>query len=256
MKNIIILGSGRSGTSMTGGLFSESGYFMGNKLIPPRDANPKGFYEDREINDLNEEILDTYLPSRPKIRFFGRFIFRERFFHSQKWLARVPLEAEMHAPPKTKKKIKNILDNQPYCFKDPRFSYTYDIWRPYLLNVVNICVFRHPLVTARSVLKEVQKVDHLRKKVKMNVSIALEMWKLMHLHILEKHSKEGDWLFVHFDQILNGTAFDDLEKFTGAEVDKSFPDPNFKRSKKIDTKLDEKIEKIYLRLCERAGYEE
>lgn len=147
MKNIIILGSGRSGTSMTGGLFSESGYFFGNNLIPARNANPKGFYEDREINDLNEQILDTYLPKRPRIRFFGRYIYRDRLFHSQKWLARVPLDVNLSLPDITKERIEELVAKEPFCFKDPRFSYTYEQWRPLLKNAVNICVFRHPLET-------------------------------------------------------------------------------------------------------------
>ena len=50
VKNCLILGSGRSGTSMIAGILHKAGYFMGDNLYPPRSANPKGFFENWEIN--------------------------------------------------------------------------------------------------------------------------------------------------------------------------------------------------------------
>lgn len=46
MYNIIILGSGRSGTSMMAGTLAKAGYFMGERLLPRNNANPKGFSND------------------------------------------------------------------------------------------------------------------------------------------------------------------------------------------------------------------
>jgi hypothetical protein len=62
MRNCIILGSGRCGTSMAAGCLAKAGYFMGEQLLPPRSANPKGLFEDEEINDINEQILAAYCP--------------------------------------------------------------------------------------------------------------------------------------------------------------------------------------------------
>jgi len=45
MKNIIILGSGRSGTSMVAGTLSNKNHFMGDDLLSPHEkSNPKGFF--------------------------------------------------------------------------------------------------------------------------------------------------------------------------------------------------------------------
>ena len=55
-NNIIILGSGRSGTSMVAGLFRNCGYYMGDNYILPRESNPKGFFEDSEINNIQRII--------------------------------------------------------------------------------------------------------------------------------------------------------------------------------------------------------
>ena len=62
MKNIFITGSGRRGTSMLAGLFSQAGYFFGDKLYPPREANPKGFFERPEdaymelVREVNSQL--------------------------------------------------------------------------------------------------------------------------------------------------------------------------------------------------------
>jgi hypothetical protein len=54
MRDCIVLGSGRSGTSMVAGALAKAGYFMGDRLYPARDANPLGFFEAPEINSINE----------------------------------------------------------------------------------------------------------------------------------------------------------------------------------------------------------
>ena len=56
MYNCLILGSGRSGTSMAAGVLAKSGYFMGRNLIPPRPANPKGFFESEQITDVKKRL--------------------------------------------------------------------------------------------------------------------------------------------------------------------------------------------------------
>ena len=50
---IIVVGVGRSGTSITAKILHELGVFMGNTFVPPDDTNPDGFYEDIEFMFLN-----------------------------------------------------------------------------------------------------------------------------------------------------------------------------------------------------------
>lgn len=59
--NCLILGSGRSGTSMLAGILHQAGYFMGDKLHKPELSNPKGFFEWMTINQINEQILAAYV---------------------------------------------------------------------------------------------------------------------------------------------------------------------------------------------------
>jgi hypothetical protein len=48
-KSILVLGSGRSGTSLASGILSKAGYYMGENLMPATHTNPKGFFESFDI---------------------------------------------------------------------------------------------------------------------------------------------------------------------------------------------------------------
>lgn len=53
----IVLGVPKGGTSVTAGILNHIGVAMGASLRPADDRNPRGFFEDLEINALNDEIL-------------------------------------------------------------------------------------------------------------------------------------------------------------------------------------------------------
>ncbi len=249
MHNILILGSGRSGTSMVTGTLAKAPYYMGSRFVPPRDSNPKGFFEDHEINDINEAILKRVVPHRP--RYIGRILFRKRLGYMQKWLARVPLHANIPSWPGIEQRIRRAVQSEPFCFKDPRFSYTLPVWRPFLRHTRFICVFRHPASTAHSIVKEARK-PYLRR-LNIDYEIALDIWKQMYLHILRKHRSQGEWLFIHFDQVLTPEGLDRLEEFTGAKVDRSFPDPTLRRSA-VTGHISPDLRSIYEELCSLADY--
>ncbi len=62
----LILGAGRSGTSMVAGSLSQSGYFMGDNQIGSEQGNPKGLFEDEEIDGINAALLSLVVPKRPR----------------------------------------------------------------------------------------------------------------------------------------------------------------------------------------------
>ena len=252
MRNCLILGSGRSGTSMVAGTLAQAGYFMGDHLYPSRHSNPKGFFEDPEINGINETLLAQVLPKRPPL--LGNWFFRDRPTQGQRWLARVSLDTSIPSSPAITKRIQAIVANEPYCLKDPRFSYTLPVWRPLLSNGVFVCVFRDPPSTAISTLKECSSVTYLRG-LSISFQQALEVWTLMYKHILEIHRLEGPWLFLHFNQVIDGDGLDRLEALTGAVVDRSFPDCSLRRSSSSQA-VPEETRQIYQRLCELAAYED
>jgi hypothetical protein len=264
MKNIIIMGSGRSGTSMVAGTLSKAGYYMGDKLWEARDANPKGFFEDIEINDLNARLLEQVIPQRIYIRGFKRLGIKPRYLRrqypirSQMWLASVPIHKDIHPISDITERIQYFVGKAPFCFKDPRFSYTLPVWRPYLKDTVFVCVFRDPASTAKSVLKECDSLPHLRHPItgiKMNWERAINMWVLMYQHILEKHYKQGKWLFMHFNQALTEEGLESLEQFAQVPVDKAFPESRIRRTFSTEPVSKQALD-TYQRLCSLANYQE
>lgn len=259
MYNIIVLGSGRSGTSMVTGTLAKAGYYMGEQFWEARDSNPKGFFETKEINGINEEILDPLVPSR--LHLFGKTFLRQRPRKWDRWLAVVPVNTKIQSSPEINQRIEEATKEEPYCFKDPRFSYTLPAWKPYLKNEVYICVFRDPASTASSIVKECQETPKLRdpkKGVKISWKRALQIWNSMYSHILQNHynSKEQDkWLFIHYNQAVTEEGLKKLEAFTGASVDYSFPDPSIRRSFSSDS-VPHYILRNYQKLCQLANYYE
>jgi hypothetical protein len=252
MHNCIIMGSGRSGTSMIAGTLAQAGYFMGENLYPPRDSNPKGFYEDPEVNNINETLLSSVLPKRPPI--LGKWFFRDRPKYSQYWLARLPVSVKIQTNSRVDSRIQGIISKEPYCLKDPRFSYTLPVWRQFLKNEVYICIFRDPSSTVASILKECRSMDYLRD-LSIDYFDALEVWNLMYSHILDIHQHKGCWLFIHYNQIIDGNGLDKLEAFTGAKVDRSFPDSNLRRTIS-NSPMTEYVKRTYKKLCDLASYDD
>ncbi len=219
MKNVIIVGSGRSGTSMVIGLFAKNRPNMGGKLYPPDKYNKKGYFEASEKIHLNENLLEPAMDAPLK---------SGNSSNGQRWLGVLENIDSIPSTRPLKNKIKELVRNIPFCYKDPRFSYTLQQWCPHFENTVFICIFRDPNATAKSI------VDFCKRKkltlVNMKYKKAFQVWACMYTHILETHSKKGDWLFLHFNQLFDEQSLFSLEDHTDAIVDRYFPDPNLSHS--------------------------
>ena len=58
-KLIVVLGMHRSGTSAVIKALSCMGVSLGDNFMPAGIDNPKGFFEDKAINQLNIEMLEA-----------------------------------------------------------------------------------------------------------------------------------------------------------------------------------------------------
>jgi len=236
---------------MVAGTLANSGYFMGENLLPPRHSNPKGFFEDPFINEINEEILSNVefgLIDKINRDLSGRY-----FTDGQRWLENLTKSARLRSSKNIEEQILKAVSNSPFCYKDPRFSYTLPLWQPFLVDTVFICVFREPSLTAQSILKECNDMEYLQS-VDMSFAYALEVWYSVYTSILRQHTKHGEWLFIHYSQIFNVEGISKIESITNAIADKSFPDIKLKRTTS-QVPVDNKYCKIYSRLCELASYE-
>lgn len=135
IPSLIVLGSGRSGTSMFTGALAKSGYNLGENpnYLGCNKSNPKGFFEDLEVNTINEDILKKSLfdiPEKLRSRFFPAYT-----FYRARWLSRMPLNYSPRSDKEIDQRIQKVVSQVPFCFKDPRFSYTLPIWQNFLLKI-------------------------------------------------------------------------------------------------------------------------
>lgn len=251
--NVIILGSGRSGTSVTTHLLAESGMHLGRRLLPANEGNPNGRFEDVEVNAINEEILAKVVPRRPPL--IGDWLFRHIPVKYQRWLAAVPVSKDCVGDEAIESRIRSVVDEQPFCFKDPRFCYTLPVWRPFVSNVKCVCVFRHPVATARSMVKEHDQEPAMKDSLTFNFAQGMRVWKCMYSHVLEKHVREGEWMFLHYRQLLAGDGALRLGEFLGRRVNPSVVSRELERSSP-DVCNDREANRIYAELCQRANYKE
>jgi len=246
MRDCIVLGSGRSGTSMVAGALAKAGYFMGDRLYPARDANPLGFFEAPEINAINEELLAPRVPAA------------QRLAAPQRWLARLDATVDA-APEPLRRRMRALVARAPFCFKDPRFCYTLPAWRGELGDACFVVVFRDPAVTAASIVRECAAADYLAG-VEMDAARALATWCAMYRQVLRQYREAAPherarWLFVHYDQMVgrdaDGAAR--LARHLDAPVDAAFPDERLRRSKPAAVTSDEAAQ-LYRELCELSGF--
>lgn len=158
-------------------------------------------------------------------------------------------------------------EERPFCYKDPRFSYTFHEWYPKLdpTKTVFLCVFRPPASTASSMISFCQEMGKLRR-IKIDYIQALQVWECMYSYILNCYSKKGEWLFIHYEQMFDPQFRCSLGKFTCATVNHDLPKPGVSRAGKY-TDIPEEIRKqqpefcqgvedLYSDLCRRADYQE
>lgn len=245
-KRIFVVGAGRSGTSLLAGLFRKSGLFMGDNPYLARDANPLGFFEDREVNDINEDLLAP--------------VTRDKLKQGQRWLASIPTTNELVVTPEIRRRILAILARGPMCIKDPRFCYTLDLWIRELplaeQDEVNcLCVFRRPSVVVTSVQKELETAPYL-KDLNLTKREILAAWCNQYRQVLEKQRKLGRWLFIDYEELFEPRGLARLRNFTGLEPDERFVQPDLRRSRGNES-VNHDVTEIYdslIRLARKASW--
>ncbi len=243
MHNVIVLGSGRSGTSLVAGTLAGAGYHLGDDLVEARQSNPKGFYESRRINAINESLLE---PAVAQAGDLPTGIGRRHY-----WLAALEGELPLADDPQTHQQIGAACSRTPFCYKDPRFCYTLEAWRPHLpQSTVFVCVFREPAVTAASICREVESQRYLAE-VRMNFAQAVDVWQAMYRQVVDRHRHRGRWLFLHAAQLLEPAGLERLASFTDASIDRTFPEKRLQRTV-CDEPVCPQAQQLFSTLCDLA----
>ncbi len=258
MNNCLILGSGRSGTSMLAGMLHQAGYYMGEKLHLPRDSNPKGFFEWYRVNRINEEILAAHDRRGLKGRFVAAVLKKHTVDSpgkSQRWLMAVPDGSELGpVPAGLEAEMRAVLQRRPHAFKDPRFSYTLPAWAPLLVpGTVLLCVFRDPAVTVASMLKECRSQAYLADLF-IGRRDAFRVWTAIYRNVVERLLPRFPSLHVvHYNQVLDGSARERLESALQTRLSWEFADPRLARTRSRRP-APPAARQLYARLCALAGY--
>lgn len=141
---VVVLGMHRSGTSVITRGLQPLGVSLGEQLLPEADDNPKGFWEDADVNALNIDLLaalghdwHTFAPIR-----------------SSELAAAEVKDFKLRALAILRDRLR-LTD----CFglKDPRIPRLLGFWQDVFdhlqLNASYVIVCRNPLSVARSLAK-------------------------------------------------------------------------------------------------------
>ncbi len=204
--NVIVTGAPRSGTSLVAGLFVAAGHDPGPRLIPATPSNPAGFFEDLDVNRVNDDLLDsvagrpvtgTVAPPRT-VRWLGAFS------------RAVPAAAGEGVD------LSSRVPAAPFVLKDPRFAYTLPAWREALGPVCIVVVVRHPSEVLASVTSMVAREPNTFGDFTVSASHLLTMWEAVHRAVLSW--ADGDTCFVRLVDVHDPAERARLAAFTGVDL--------------------------------------
>lgn len=116
-KTFIVLGMHRSATSLIAKALHSIGVNMGDRLLPPANDNPEGFFEDIEFLQTNIQLLGG-----------------DRWANPPEGLQDIDVE-----------KLIKRKDVAPlWGWKDPRTVLTIEKYYDLLEDPILVCVFRKP----------------------------------------------------------------------------------------------------------------
>jgi len=180
-KLVVVLGMHRSGTSAVVKALSCLGVSLGDDFMPAGSDNPKGFFEDKAVNQLNIEMLEAI-----EQHWFSLSLVRDE--DVAKLVGMGYLEKAINL---VKQKIAEV---DVFGFKDPRVSKLLKFWRLVFerinCDVRYVFCLRHPLSVANS----------LRQRNKTPLKKGYLLWLSYNLSIVTESS----------DLLLIGLDYDEL----------------------------------------------
>ena len=180
---LIVLGMHRSGTSVVARLLNMMGAYFGSEGISlgVQPDNPKGFWERRDVKELNDFVLHSLNCSWDKILNFKiDELTEETIAEFNKRATTILLEMDAH---------------RPWVLKDPRMCLLFPLWRKLLEVPVCIYVYRNPLEVAKSLYK--------RNNIPINAGCAL--WEIYNTFALDA-SKDLPRIFVSYQDIMKDSV--------------------------------------------------
>lgn len=219
-RSVVVLGAGRSGTSMVAGLLADAGLDPGRDLIPASQANPTGYFENLGVNRLNDDLLAPCLAESlvPVPRRIG-------------WLAALPDPGGIATTAAQRARMRALLSPGPFCLKDPRLSYTLAAWRPALPpGTAFACVFRDPARVAESVRRDARRDPAYYDGYDPSPEAVFASWECAYRTIIDRHATTGTWAFIDADDLVAHGDTGVLSRLAGRQVPSGRIDAALRRS--------------------------
>ena len=135
---ILVLGMHRSGTSMVARLLNMLGCYFAPEGVSSgaSQENPKGFWERRDVRNLNDMVLHSAGADWHRLSTFS--------------LDRVPPETIAQFRKEAGKLILAMDAHRPWFLKEPRFCVLAPLWFEHLEFPICVLAYRSPIEVARS----------------------------------------------------------------------------------------------------------
>jgi hypothetical protein len=227
-RSVLICGAGRSGTSCLAGMFGPETHRHGDDLYAPSPSNPKGFFENHEVNDLNEAIM-----LQSSVAHAGADATRallSGFSAGQLWLARWPDAMPARWNEQQERSIAQAVSREPFCLKDPRFSVTAPAWLAQVPDAALLSIHRAPAVTAESVLRECRSAAYLRD-FRVSVGDAFAVWRNTYRRIVKLYRSGADVVFLRYEDLFDADRLAQLERCVRAPLRRQFAEQGLNRTR-------------------------
>jgi hypothetical protein len=251
----IILGCGRSGTSLMAGLLGKAGFFHGDCPLPADLSNPTGYFEDRTVEEINEELIARQL-SKSITYYVDKHLLRRQPPPGVRWLA--PIRRPVSGPPgeKLERMMRERIAHHPFCYKDPRFCHTLGAWRPHWpAQTRYVVLFRDPASTAHSMLIRKAARPYARQ-FRLSYHSAMWLWWSAYRHAIDTLPGDAQVAFVHYGDLLAQDPPPALAQLLhGIQLDWSIVNRRFNRSsgQQDESRVPAMCRDLYQELCARAG---
>ena len=159
---IFVLGMHRSGTSAIARILNLMGVYFGGEHVSTgrSDQNIKGFWERRDVRDLNDDMLFSSRCDWDCVADFD--------------LDALPDETKLAYVDAAADIVLNLDAHRPWFVKEPRLCLLFPIWRRALESPFCIHVLRNPLEVAHS----------LKTRNRIPIRTGLALWEIYNLHAL------------------------------------------------------------------------
>jgi Sulfotransferase family len=183
LRQIVVLGMHRSGTSATTALINSLGAFVGSdeELTGASSENPRGFFERRDLRRVCDALLHSAGADWWKIADFD--------------IARVPQEVVVEKGAEIERILANLDKHGTWVMKEPRLCLLLPFFRRYLQRPVAVFVVRNPLEVAKS----------LRHRNGFPRKVGLALWEAYCVMAL-RWSADLPRMVVHYRDLIEGPA--------------------------------------------------